>query len=294
MRRRSGKARMIGWVILLAMTILLYQATLVHLFGRWWNDPTYSHGLLVPPITLFFLYDKREMLEKVIGRGSLWGMVGLVGWIAAFFFGRLGGMHFVQAISFIGVLAALVLLVEGWGFLKLAAFPLLFLLFMCPLPAAIYEPVSAQLRLLASVVATAILQMMGVVAARSGNIIYLASGTLAVDDACSGIRSLFGITATATAFAWMIPGGWPRKAVLIISAVPIAVVTNILRVAGTGLLYQYAGPQFAEGFYHSLEGWVFYVVALAVLFGQFFLLKAVFPIEQTEETEGPKGREGGA
>jgi exosortase len=119
--------------------------------------------------------------------------------------------------------------------------------------------------------------MAGVIARRAGNIIYLADATLSVEDACSGIRSLFGITATATAFAFIAPGGALRKTILIVSAVPIAIFSNILRVTGTGLLYQYVGGEFAEGFYHSLEGWVFYVIALGLLFGEFFLLNAVFP-----------------
>jgi len=279
MKRRFGRGEFLGWAILLALIGLLFRATLRHLFGRWLNDPTYSHGLLVPAITLFFLYDRHDRLRAAAGAGSLWGAAALVIAVSLFFFGRLGSMLFLQAVSFIAVLAALALLVEGWTFLRLAAFPLAFLIFMCPLPSAVYDPVSARLRLLASAVATVLLQMLGVAAARSGNIIQLAKATLAVEDACSGIRSLFGITATATAFAWMIPGGMLRKSILVVSALPIAVAANILRVTGTGILYHYAGSTYAEGFYHSLEGWVFYVVALAALFAEFFLLKAVFPTE---------------
>lgn len=290
MRRGFDAGRLLGWTILLVLTWLLFQTTLRHLFHRWWNDPTYSHGLLVPLVALFFLYDRKERFAGLPNAGNLWGAAALVAVVLMFFAGRFANMLFIQAVALIFCLGAVVLLVRGWTFLKLAAFPLAFLIFMCPLPSVIYDPVSAKLRLLASVMATVLLQILGVAAARSGNIIHLAKTTLAVEDACSGIRSLFGITATATAFAWMIPGGTLRKGVLIVSAVPIAVAANILRVTGTGLLYQYAGSTYAEGFYHSLEGWVFYVVALGALFGEFFLLNAVFPSAQAKKADD-KGTE---
>lgn len=295
MTERLKKRDIIAWAVLLGLVYFLFNGTLAGLFDRWWHDPTYSHGILVPAVTLFFLYDRREKFRKIAWKGSLWGMPALLGALALFFIGRLGSMLFVQAIALIGTLAALSLLVGGWRFLKIAAFPILFLVFMCPLPSSIYDPVSAHLRLFASNVATVLLQLLGVTATSTGNIIYLPGVTpLSVEDACSGIRSLFGITATATAFAFIMPGGIPRKTVFIISAAPIAVASNILRVTGTGLLYRYAGGGFAEGFYHSLEGWVFYVVALGALFGEFFLFKVVFPTGGQADygEEDPAGKKG--
>lgn len=292
--RRLGKRDIFAWLVLLGLSGVLFWETLVRLYSRWSNDPTYSHGFIVPLMTLFFLYDRKERFLKVGVGGSLWGAAALVGALAVFFVGQLGNMFFLQAVSFVGVLASLALLVGGWGLLKLAAFPVAFLLFMCPLPSSVYDPVSAQLRLLASNVSTVLLQLANVKVFREGNILYLASQTLSVEDACSGIRSLFGITATATAFAFLMPGGAFRKAFIIASAVPIAVFSNILRVTGTGLLYAYGSGDFATGFYHALEGWVFYVVALAALFGEFFLIKAIFPTPHEApggKTQGEKAEE---
>ncbi|MHC4713016.1 MAG: exosortase [Planctomycetota bacterium] len=276
--RRLGNKDLVGWLCLFALTGFLFRGALSGLFHRWWTDPTYSHGILVPAISLYFLLDRRKDLRGIAVGGSLWGVLALVAVIGIALAGKLVGALFLQATAFIAALAALALLVEGWAFLAATAFPIAYLLFMCPLPSGIYDPVSAQLRLFASSVSTVLLQVLGVAAARTGNIIHLANATLSVEDACSGIRSLFGITATATAFAFIIPGGRLRKTVFIVSALPIAVLSNILRVTGTGLLYQYAGARFAEGFYHSLEGWVFYALALAVLFLEYLLLNAAFPV----------------
>ncbi len=278
--RRLTNKDLLGWLCLLALTFFLFRGALSGLFHRWWTDPTYSHGILVPAISLYFLLDRRNELRGLHVGGSLWGAPALAIVICIALAGKLVGALFLQATAFIGALAALALLVGGWAFLAATAFPIAYLLFMCPLPSGIYDPFSAQLRLFASTVSTVLLQILGIAAARTGNIIHLANATLSVEDACSGIRSLFGITATATAFAFIIPGGRVRKIVFIVSALPIAVLSNILRVTGTGLLYHYAGPRFAEGFYHSLEGWVFYALALGVLFLEYFLLNAAFPVER--------------
>lgn len=296
--RRLTKKDAAGWLVLLALLFYLFRGVLLGLFHRWWTDPTYSHGILVPAISLFFLFDRRKNLSEIAVGGSLWGAPALAAAICLFLAGRLGGMFFPQAVAFIAALAALALLVGGWAFLAATLFPIGYLIFMCPLPSGIYDPISAQLRLFASSVSTALLQMTGVAAVRTGNIIHLANATLSVEDACSGIRSLFGIAATATAFAFITPGGWIRKTFFVVSALPIAVLSNVLRVFGTGLLYEYVGTRFAEGFYHILEGWVFYAIALAALFIEYLLLRAAFPLRRSEgageDGDRPAGEKEGA
>lgn len=272
--RTAGR---LGWLALLVLTAVLFRRTIAGLFDRWWDDPAYAHGLLVPLVSLFFLLQRSR---KAAGDGRGWaaGAVALAGAVLVYLAGRMGNMLFLQAIAMIACLGALVLLVEGWGTLRAVMLPIAYLVFMCPLPSGLYDLVSAKLRLFASAVSTTLLQLVGVPAAASGNIIYIPNATLSVEDACSGIRSLFGIIATATAFAFVVRGGWARKTAFILSSAPVAVIVNIMRVTGTGLL-QHAGLSgLAEGFYHQLEGWVFYVLALLMLWGEYVVLKAVFPL----------------
>lgn len=286
MKRNLGtKGTIIAAAGLLVLTGLLFRQTIALLVSTWEKDNTYSHGFLVPFFSLFLLYDRRERMAAAAtgagtgAGGSAWGAAALAAAIAGLFAARLSNIFFMQAIMLIVAVAAVALLAGGWRFLRLSAMPIAFLIFMCPLPSALYDRISGDLRLLASGASTLMLQVSGVAATSTGNIIYLPSATLSVEDACSGIRSLFGILATATAFALLTAGGKTRKVFFVLSAAPIAVAANIMRVTGTGLLNHYASPALAEGFYHYLEGWVFYVAALAMLLVEYWVLKVIFPMD---------------
>jgi exosortase len=270
-----------GLAVIAALTLILFHHTLRGLFFRWtdWEDGTYSHGLLVPAFSVFLLFDMRHKLARTPIRPNWAGLAILVLAILMFLAGRLANTLFVQAVAFIVAIAGLTLLAGGWALLKAVALPIGFLVFMCPLPHGFYDVISARLRLAASTASTVILQLARVPAYREGNIIYLpGAAPMSVEDACSGIRSLFSITATAVAFSVLARGGSARKAVLVLSAVPIAVASNILRVTGTGILLCHGTERLAHGFYHYLGGWVLYVVALAALFGEYLLLETVFPM----------------
>jgi exosortase len=275
---RAGLTHAYKWAAIIGLTGWLFHRTLARLFDRWWNDPTYAHGLLVPLVSAFFLYQNLRGVKASKRGGAVTGAAGLVMAALVLFAGRLGNMLFAEAIAFIAALAALVLLAEGWSVLSRSAAPLAYLVFACPLPSVLYDSASAKLRLLASAASTAFLQFAGVPATSSGNIIYIPGSVLSVEDACSGIRSLLGIIATATAFSFIIKGGFLRKMLLVLSSVPIAVFTNILRVTGTGILQNGGHKDLAAGFYHQMEGWIFYVIALAALFVEYAVLNAVFPI----------------
>ena len=275
--RRLTALSALQWAILLALVGWLFRATLAALFDRWWDDPSYTHGLLVPFVSAFFLGAALRRKNLFETAGSLWGVPALLASVLLFLAGRLGNMLFIQALAFIASLAALALLIEGREFLRLSLLPLAYLIFMCPLPSGLYDSISAHLRLFASQTSTILLQLAGVPATASGNIIDLPNATLSVEDACSGIRSLFGILATSTAFAFVVPSGLFRKLFFILSAAPIAVFTNILRVTGMGLLQHSGYERLAQGFYHQLEGWVFYLIALLLLWAEYAVLQAVFP-----------------
>jgi len=264
-----------------ALTVILFRHTLSGLFSRWtdWEDGTYSHGILVPAFSLFLVIDMRRRLIRTPIKPSWAGLAVVTMAILLYMAGRLGNTLFIQSVAFIVAVAGVTLLAGGWAFLRATALPIGFLVFMCPLPSGFYDAVSADLRLAASTASTVILQLARVPAYREGNIIYLpGAAPMSVEDACSGIRSLFSITATAVAFSVLSRGGPARKAALVMSAVPIAVVSNIVRVTGTGILLCHGSERLAQGFYHYLGGWVLYVVALAALFGEYLLLETVFPL----------------
>ena len=262
---------------ILALLAALYAKVAPPLFRDWWNDPDYTHGLLVIPLALWFVWERRADLQRAPSRPSPLGALLLAGGLSMLLVGTAGAEFFLQRSSFVVVVAGLVWLLLGGARLRVLAFPTAFLLFMVPLPAIVMNAVAFPLQLFAARTATVCLQGIGIPVLREGNVILLAGTSLEVAEACSGIRSLQALMALAAVYGYW--GGdrtWKRW-LLLVAAVPIAVVVNAARVTGTGLLVQYWGEEAAEGFYHSFEGWVLFLAALALLMGVGTLLDRIGP-----------------
>ncbi len=258
------------------------------LVSDWATDDNYSHGFLVVPVALFLAWERRQTLIAAARRPSVLGLVVIVGSLAVLTAGTLGAELFLTRVATIGVLVGLVLFAFGWEHLRLLAFPLAFLLLMIPLPAIVFNQIALPLQLLASQVGEAGLRLFGVPVLREGNVMVLASTTLEVAEACSGIRSLISLLTLGIVYGYFMDSrAWVRW-VLALATVPIAVFTNGLRVAGTGIAAHHYGPEAAEGFLHTFSGWLVFVSALALLFVLRELLSRVLP--DPELTALPVGR----
>jgi exosortase len=173
---------------------------------------------------------------------------------------------FFSRVSLLILLAGLIILFQGWRFFRAVLFPWAVLILMIPIPNLILQQVTFPLQLLASKLATVLLELAGVPVLRQGNVIALASMPLDVAEACSGIRSLLTLVTLAIMYGYLMETRVWVRVVLAISAVPIAVAANSFRIFGTGLLVQYWDPDKAEGFFHLFSGWLIFVVALIMLF----------------------------
>jgi exosortase len=163
------------------------------------------------------------------------------------------------------VLGGGVLFVLGPEHLRIVAFPLAVLLLMVPLPAIVFNRVAFPLQLFASQFGESVMHAVGVPVLREGNVIVLANTKLEVAEACSGIRSLATLFTLGLVYGYfMEPRFWART-VIVAATVPIAIVTNGLRVAGTGIAAHRFGPEAAEGFFHTFSGWMVFVVAFGLL-----------------------------
>jgi exosortase D (VPLPA-CTERM-specific) len=152
---------------------------------------------------------------------------------------------------------------------------------MIPPPAIVFNAIAFPLQLFAARTATASLDLLDIPVYREGNLITLANTALEVAEACSGIRSLVTLLALATTLAYFTQRGLWRGAALVLSAIPIAIVANASRVAGTGVLAHFYGPQVAQGFFHTFSGWFLFLVA-AILLGMTGTLLAKLPGRQTQ------------
>ena len=252
---------------LLAVLFLaaVYRGVVPDMVHQWYEDANYSHGFVVPLIAGYFVYERRGVLAGINVEpwwpGFLLFLFGLLQLVA----GRLGSEYFTMRSSLVVTLAGMVLFFFGKRLFSRMLLPLGYLLFMVPLPYIIYDMIAFPLKLFVTRVSIAALKLMGVVVMREGNIIMLPFTTLEVADACSGIRSLISLLALAVAYAFFLKMTPARRVLLVLSAIPIAISANALRVIGTGLLAQYWGAKAAEGFFHEFAGMAVFVVAIVLL-----------------------------
>jgi exosortase len=191
--------------------------------------------------------------------------------------GVLGAEFFTTEVSMLGAVAGTVLFLRGWSSLRVLLFPLMFLLLMIPLPAIIFNQITLPLQLLASEFGESVLTMSQIPVLREGNVIHLANTSLEVAEACSGIRSLITLLALGIVYGYFRDSrGWVRTT-LAITTIPVAIIANGVRVAGTGIAAHHFGPEAAEGFFHSFSGWLVFIAAFVMLFATHWLLTRVAP-----------------
>ena len=262
-------------LLTLLFIAVVYRGIVPEMVQQWYEDANYSHGFVVPLIAGYFIYENRESVLKAEVQPWWPGFLLLLAGVLQLIIGWLGTEFFTMRSSLVVILSGITLFLFGTGVFRLLLLPLGYLFFMVPLPYIIYDMVAFPLKLFVTKASIATLKLMGVVVMREGNIIMLPLTTLEVADACSGIRSLISLLALAVAYAFFLKMSAVRRGLLILSAIPIAIFTNALRVIGTGLLAQYWGGKAAEGFFHEFAGLAVFVVAIALLIGLGTLLARV-------------------
>jgi exosortase len=262
---------------LLPITLLfgatLYWTVLPKLVHDWWDDPNFSHGFLVPLFSAWLIWERRAELRAFASKGTLLpGIFLVLIGVAMLVVGKAGGEYFTMRSSLVFVTGGLFWIVFGGEGFRLCLFPLVFLFFMVPIPYILYDAIAFPLKMIASWFGEHSLNLVGVPVFREGNIIVLPNLQLEVADACSGIRSLMSLMALATAAAYFMSLGVTRGGVLFLSAIPISIATNSLRIFVTGVLSYKFGQKAAEGFFHEFSGWVVFLAGAFLIGGAGFLL----------------------
>jgi exosortase len=250
---------------------------LVSLADMWELDENYSYGYLIPPLALYFLWEKRAELVGLRAQGNGWGLALIGAALLMFLVGILGGVYFLPRASSVVLLAGGILWIGGWAWLRALLFPVAFLLLMIPIPRFIFIQIAFPLQLFAAQVAEELLFWLNVPMMRSGNVITLAHTQLEVAEACSGLRSLLALITTGVTFAYFFGQSLLQRVAIVASSVPIAIAVNALRVAGTGWLAHEFGMEVATGYYHTMEGFAMFGVAFALLSLIGFAIIAVLP-----------------
>ena len=255
------------WLALAALgAILFFQEGIAELL-RAWRMPEYSHGPFIPVLSaLLFL---RQLKTVPVNTGPVHdrgpGVALMVLALALGFGGKMIGIGDIVAYGLILWVGAILLISFGWQTGKHFWPPVVHLVYMLPLPGAIYYGVSTYLQGVSSEMGVWFLHMLRVPVYLEGNVIDLGDFKLHVAEACSGLRYLFPILSFSYVFAVLYQGPMWHKALLLVAAAPITVVLNSLRIAVAGIIVQRWGVEWVDGFTHFFEGWVIFVSAVALL-----------------------------
>lgn len=264
----------IGWFA--ALLIGAYFPILQRLVVQWSTDEDVGHGFFVPLVALYVVWQRRDRILALKRQPTWWGLAvmalgGIQGYV-----GMLGVELFLQRTSFLITLLGLLLVLGGTGLVRELLFPLLLLPFMIPIPTLIYNQITFPLQLFASQVAEFVLGLIGIPVLRDGNVLELASQKLSVVEACSGIRSLLSLTFLSLVYAYFFDKRVWIRWVLLVLTIPIAILANSGRVTITGILSE-INPELAQGFFHSLEGWIIFLIALVMLVTTHTLIRRFSP-----------------
>jgi len=273
--------------LVVAGRAVFYRDVVPELVRAWGTDDNYSHGYLIPPIAAYLAWERRRKFMEAPEGSSLFGLVVVLGSLLVLALGVLGIELFLTRVSLVGLLGGTVLFLFGWARLRVMVFPLAFLVLMIPLPQIVFNQIAFPLQLIASQFGEAVIRAADIPVLREGNVLVLANMSLEVAEACSGIRSLISLLTLAIVFGYIgDTRNWARV-LIALSAIPVAVITNGARVAGTGIGAHYYGAAAAEGFFHEFSGWLVFVAAFALMLLLHRLLLLVAPDRRTPPPSAP-------
>jgi exosortase len=258
--RLANRAAFVVGAVALAIGVT-YGTVIASLVRQWANDDNYSHGFFVFPLAVYFAWERRDALARAAIRPHFAGALLIGASLLLYLAGVLAAELFLTRVSLVGVIAGSVLFIRGWPSMRILAFPIAFLLLMIPLPAIIFNQIALPLQLVASQMGEGVIAAAGVPVLREGNILHLPSRSLEVVEACSGIRSLVSLLMLAIVLGYFTEPSVGPRILIAVAAVPLAIVANAARVAGTGLASEWVSPAASDGFFHTFSGWIMFVVA---------------------------------
>lgn len=272
------RAPVLLWVVVvaaLAFAVLSARASLFEMVSRWDSSPEYGYGYMIPVISLFLIWQRKDRLERLPFTGSWVGVfvLALGGLIALV--GQLSTLHSITQYGFVVALIGAAYALMGYGAFRIVFVPLLLLFLMVPLPHFIYNNLSSQLQLISSEIGVAVIRLFGISVNLEGNVIDLGNYQLQVVEACSGLRYLFPLLALAIIASYFYQAAVWKRVVVILSSIPITVLMNSFRIGMIGVLVEYYGIEQAEGFLHDFEGWIVFMACVALLIMEIWVLSHI-------------------
>ena len=261
-------------IVLLSMTWLLFDEGILDMIKSWEREE-YSHGYFISIISIFLVWQKKDILEKMPFIGSWYGVAVVFLGIVLCMIGTLSAVVDIVAYGFIVTVMGVCLAFMGYPAFKIIFVPLMVLLFMVPLPGFLYQTLSNELQLISSMIGVWFIRLFDISVFLEGNVIDLGVYKLQVVEACSGLRYLFPFAALGFIAAYIFKVDSWKRVLVFLSTMPITVLINSLRIGVIGVTVEHWGVQMAEGVLHDFEGWFMFMVCMAVLILEMSILTKI-------------------
>ena len=268
---------------LLLATVWAFWPTLADMAHKWSTDDHYTHGYLVPVFAGVLLWLRRDQFDVAQLGTSWWGIVPIVASAVLRLASAYLNLDWLDGLAFLLCLSGICLVVGGPHVIRWAFPSVGFLVFMVPLPYTVERAMSLPLQRLGTAVSVYVMQTLGLPALSQGNIIEVGEHQVKVAEACSGLRMLVVFFALSAAVALLIDRSIWTRFIVLASAVPIALISNITRITVTGILYELVSSHVANFVFHDLAGWLMMPLGLGLLWCELALLSRLFHEDEDEE-----------
>ena len=260
-------------IVLVAISFAAWPS-LVEMERLWGSREEYGYAYIIPVITAYFIWQRKIELQKVDYKLNLIGGLILLAGVFLIMLGVLSATHSITQYGYIVSIVSIALLFLGWMAFKIIIGPLLLLFLVVPLPGFIFNNLSADLQLISSQIGVAVIRAFGISVYLEGNVIDLGKFQLQVVEACSGLRYLFPLVSLSIIAAFLYQAALWKRAIIVLSSIPITVLMNSFRIGMIGVLVEYGGIEQAEGFLHDFEGWFVFMACVGLLLLEMWLLVA--------------------
>lgn len=257
-----------------ALLLVAYIPTIMWMVDRWMGKESYyGHGFLIPVVSLFILWQRKEILQKIKVSSDISGLWIIIICLFVHLVCTSLRVCFLSGFSFVFAIYGLVLFFFGKEMARNLNFPIFFLLTMIPLPLVLIGNLTVKLKLLAAEVATFVLNRIGFPSVRDGSIIRMPDSFIAVEAPCSGLRSLISLLTLGLLFAYAAKISLVKKSIIFLSSIPMAIITNVIRIVMLAAANDLYGEKVALGFLHDFSGFLVFGLAFIGLYSVSHILE---------------------
>ncbi len=272
--RESNKLWALALLAFLLLSAVFFEA-IKWMAYIWDTQEEYGHGYIIPFISIFLIWQKKNILEKIEFTTEWSGLLVVFLGVFLLIVGNISTLFVIQQYGYVIFIIGVVYTYMGLAAFKHVSVPLLLLFFMIPLPVFLLQGLSGQLQLISSEIGVAFIRLFDISVFLEGNVIDLGVYKLQVVEACSGLNYLFPLMTLAFISAYFFTGALWKKTIIFLSSIPITILMNSIRIGAIGITVEYWGPKMAEGVLHDFEGWAVFMSCIGILILEMWLLASI-------------------